>query len=252
MTRDLAPCSRGFDKSFTYLPGSGNHHAWEPQFQEGVKMKAPSMWMHKFWMEGDQFIDTSKDLPDDFYSTTSFTDRLLAYLGSRDEAEKEKPFFSYLAFTAPHWPLQAPRHVVDKYKGMYDDGPDELTKKRLARMKKLGLIRPDVECAPPLDMGKDWDDMTPEERKYSARKMEVFAGMVDMIDQNLGRVVDYLEETGELDNTFILFMSDNGAEGVALEAIPVSRALPLSLAPSELLLSVAGHRDQMVFTQRNV
>lgn len=70
-------------------------------------------------------------------------------------------------------------------------------------------------------MGKDWKDMTPDEQKVSARKMEVFAGMVDMIDQNLGRVIDYLEKTGELDNTFVLFMSDNGAEGVALEAIPV-------------------------------
>lgn len=83
----------------------------------------------------------------------------------------------------------------------------------------------DIEHAPPVGvLGKDWKDMTELERKASARKMEVFAAMVDLIDENIGRVIDYLEVTGELDNTFVLFMSDNGAEGAALEAIPVSVA----------------------------
>lgn len=221
MTKELAPCSRGFVKSFAFLPGSGNHHAWEPQFQEGV-MKAPSMWMHKFWMEGDKSIDIDKDLPKDFYSTASFTDKMLGFLDSRTDEEREKPFFSYLAFTAPPWSLQAPREVVRKYEGIYKDGPDALTQRRLKRLQELGFIREGLGfAAPPMDMGPEWDTMLPEEQKASARKMEVFAGMVDMIDQNLGRLVDYLEKTGELDDTFILFMSDNGAEGLALEALPV-------------------------------
>lgn len=109
--------------------------------------------------------------------------------------------------------------------GKYDDGPDALTQRRLQRLVDLGLVAKDIEHAPPVGvLGKDWNDMTELERKESARKMEVFAAMVDLIDENIGRVIDHLEATGELDNTFVLFMSDNGAEGAALEAIPVCLA----------------------------
>lgn len=137
--------------------------------------------------------------------------------------------------------MQAPREVIQKYgrvitkaggiacadfliiaAGKYDDGPDALTERRLERLKKLGLVADNVQHAPPVGhLGKAWKDMTAKGKQTSARNMEIFAAMVDVIDQNVGRVVDYLESTNELDNTFILFMSDNGAEGVALEAIPV-------------------------------
>lgn len=108
--------------------------------------------------------------------------------------------------------------------GKYDNGPGALTETRLKRMKALGLVPPDVESAPPVgaEAGQKWEDLTDHERAVSARKMEVFAAMVDLLDQNIGRVVDKLEESGELDNTFIIFMSDNGAEGASLEAAPVS------------------------------
>lgn len=105
---------------------------------------------------------------------------------------------------------------------MYDDGPDALTQKRLRRLKELGLVDEDVEHSPPVGaLGKDWEEMSAEEKKISARKMEVFAAMVELLDHNIGRVIDHLESTGELENTFVLFMSDNGAEGAALEALPV-------------------------------
>lgn len=106
---------------------------------------------------------------------------------------------------------------------MYDDGPNELTKKRLQRMKELGLVDDHVTSAAVTgDAGKEWSDMSEDERKVSARKMEVFAAMVEVLDTNIGRVTDHLQSTGELDNTFVLFMSDNGAEGAMLEAAPVS------------------------------
>lgn len=221
LSRELAPCSRGFQKNFSFLPGSGNHYAYEPQLDDdGFKIPVLSTKGH--WMEGEKFIDIKKDLPEDFYSTTSFTDKLLDYLEMRSSKEKDNPFFAYLPFTAPHWPLQAPREVVKKYHGAYDDGPDVLTQRRLHRLVELGLIEAGVEHAPPQGvLGKEWVDMTNNEREISARKMEVFAAMVDLIDQNIGRVVEHLDRTGELDNTFILFMSDNGAEGAALEALPM-------------------------------
>lgn len=108
--------------------------------------------------------------------------------------------------------------------GKYDNGPDSLRLERLAKLKSLGLVPSDVEAAPPVgfEAGVKWEDLTDHERAVSARKMEVYAAMVDLLDENIGRVVDTLEATGELDNTFILFMSDNGAEGSTLEAAPVS------------------------------
>ncbi|KAH8807733.1 alkaline-phosphatase-like protein, partial [Xylogone sp. PMI_703] len=221
--QEHAPCSRGFDKGFVYLPGSGNHFNYEPQFKEGEKR--PSMAVadpNKFWMRDGKYLNRQTGLPSDFYSTKTFTDELFEYFDKRTEEEKSKSFFAYLPFTAPHWPLQAPREVIDKYKGVYDDGPEALRSRRLQQMSNLGLIPRDTEAAPMVGLlPPDWADLATEERLSSARKMEVFAAMVDVIDQNIKRVVDYLETTDELDNTFILFMSDNGAEGTLLEAIPL-------------------------------
>lgn len=173
-------------------------------------------------MRDGEYLDRRTELPTDFYSTKTFTDELLSYLGNRTPEEKERPFFSYLAYTAPHWPLHAPKEVIEKYKGMYDDGPEALRRKRLARLIELGLVPKDVEPAPMVGLiDPDWETLTPEERALSARKMETFAAMVDVVDQNIQRVLDYLESSGELDNTFIVFMSDNGAEGTLLEALPM-------------------------------
>ncbi|KAH8878696.1 alkaline phosphatase-like protein [Thozetella sp. PMI_491] len=220
LAKELAPCSRGFKKNFSFLPGAGNHFAYEPQLDDEVTF--PGLASDGLWMEGSEFIDHRTQLPEDFYSTRSFTDKLLAQLGSRTEEEKHDPFFACLTFTAPHWPLQAPQEVIRKYAGKYDDGPDALTRARLARLAQLGLVDKDIEFAPPVGApGYEWDQMPEEERQRSARAMEVFAAMVEIIDENVGRVLDYLRSTDELDNTFVLFMSDNGAEGAALEAVPV-------------------------------
>lgn len=106
--------------------------------------------------------------------------------------------------------------------GKYDDGPDELAKRRLTQLKKLGLVPQDCEVSPSVGhIGKEWSDMSAQDQAASAKKMQAFAAMVDIVDENIGRVLDYLESTGELDNTFVLFMSDNGAEGAALEALPM-------------------------------
>ncbi|KAH8891233.1 alkaline phosphatase-like protein [Thozetella sp. PMI_491] len=220
LTKEFAPCSRGFQRNFTFLPGSGNHHAYEPQLDTN-EYKIPSLDTNGHWMEGDEFVDRKTGLPKEFYSTTSFTDKLLEYFQQRNPQERSQPFFAYLPFTAPHWPLQAPKDIVARYAGMYDDGPDRLREKRLQRLVELGLVSKDVEAAPIIPKGSEWNTMTEMEKKASARKMEVFAAMVDLIDQNVGRVIDYLDSTDELDNTFVLFMSDNGAEGVAMEALPV-------------------------------
>ncbi|KAH7139587.1 alkaline phosphatase-like protein [Dactylonectria estremocensis] len=221
MTPDVSPSARGFKKSFGFLPGCGNHFNYEPQFEANEDTML--LTSDGFWMENEKPVDRKKDLPKDFYSTNFFTDKLIDILANRTEEEKEQPFFSYLAYTAPHWPMQAPQEVVEKYRGKYDNGPDKLRLDRLAKLKALSLVPSDVEAAPPVgfEAGVKWEDLTDHERAVSARKMEVYAAMVNLLDQNIGRVVDALEASGELDNTFILFMSDNGAEGSTLEAAPL-------------------------------
>ncbi|KAF2089292.1 putative arylsulfatase [Saccharata proteae CBS 121410] len=224
LKKDLSPHARGFDKSFVYLAGAGNHYNNEPQLGDHP-FRQPATCGDGLWMRDDQSIDR-KDIPDDFYSTKTFTDELIGYLQDRDDSER-KPFFSYLAYTAPHWPLQAPKEVIEKYRGRYDEGPEALRAKRLAELVSRGLV-PDVEPAPMIgEVTKEWHEMNSDEKADSARRMETYAAMVDLIDQNLQRVIKYLETIDELDNTFILFMSDNGAEGKLLEALPIMAGAPL-------------------------
>ncbi|KAF4465227.1 Arylsulfatase [Fusarium albosuccineum] len=217
------PIQRGFKKSFALLPGCANHYAYEPQYKD------PSTEPGKFFETATRALHVEHDrvlgrLPEGFYSSDAYADKLMSYLENRTSEEKEQPFFAYLAFSAPQWPLQAPKEVCDKYRGFYDDGPEALRQKRLARLKELGMVDPGVNPHPVVIVdGKpeNWDDLPEEIRKASSRAMEVYAGMVDRMDWNIGRVIDYLRKTGEYENTFVLFMSDNGAEGASYEAQPI-------------------------------
>lgn len=223
MKAELSPSARGFNQSTSLLPGAGNHFNYEPQLTRiNGRVQAPSfMTGEGFWMEGGRFMDRETELPSDFYSTNYFTDKFLGYLESRTETEKGKPFFGYLAYTAPHWPLQAPRSVIEKYTGLYDAGPEELRLKRLKQLQKLGLVPTDITAAPVETIMKEWEAMSDDEKAISVRKMEVYSAMVEEMDRNIGRVLDNLEASGDLDNTFVVFMSDNGAEGTLLEATPI-------------------------------
>ncbi|KAF5373747.1 hypothetical protein D9758_000708 [Tetrapyrgos nigripes] len=217
---DYTPDKRGFDRSFALLPGCANHYGWEPQFKDDMIKyfeRIPALYV-----DDGKLVDLKSNITNDpkgFYSSDFYADNLIKYLSERP---KDKPFFAFLPFSAPHWPLQVDKRYRDKYKGMYDEGPEVLRQKRLVKLKELGLIPSDAVphdvVAPEVS---EWEEMTDEERKMSARAMETFAGMVDNMDENIGKVLDYLKEIGEYDNTFIIFQSDNGAEGLAYEAIPV-------------------------------
>lgn len=185
-------------------------------------------------MDNEEYV---WNLPKGWYSSDSYGDILLRYLkdwntdNSKSDStqDERRPFFAYYPFSAPHWPLQAPREYIKHYKGMYDDGPDALRLKRLARLKELGLVDDDVEPHPVVASEvPEWSEMSDERREKSARAMEVYAGMVECIDHNVGKIVDYLEEIDELDNTFVLFLSDNGAEGGAHEANPAFQGGPMT------------------------
>lgn len=142
--------------------------------------------------------------PKGFYSSNYYTDNLVNWLEERTPEDREKPFFAYLPFSAPHWPLQCSQADRDRYEGVYDDGPAALRLRRLERMKKLGLISNDIipheVVAGPMNM--EWEEMTSYERKCSARAMQCFAGMVDNIDQNVGKIVQYLKRSREFEGEY--------------------------------------------------
>ncbi|HTX95583.1 MAG TPA: arylsulfatase [Mycobacterium sp.] len=208
-TIERSPWVRGFERSFALLPAGASHYG--PAAGGGF-LPAPTLYT-----EDDRFATVG----DDFYSSDFYTDTLLRYFWERAE-DDDRPFFAYLPFQAPHWPLQAPDESIAKYRGRYDAGPDALREERLTALKRLGLCPPDVEAHPFVaDGAPEWADMTAEQRAHSARSMEVYAAMVDRMDWNIGRVIDYLADTGQLDNTVVIFLSDNGAEGAIVEVMPL-------------------------------
>ena len=127
-------------------------------------------------------------------------------------SQSEKPFFLYVAHCAPHWPLHARPEDIKKYKGTYAEGWEKLRRDRYRRMTKMGLFKKENTPLPPIqDRGKKWDALPEEEKTFQAAKMSVHAAMVDRVDQGIGEIVKTLEQAGQLDNTIIFFLADNGA-----------------------------------------
>lgn len=222
LTRDTSPWARGFDKSFALLPGCANHYGWEPRYTDPDD--PPRFFETAVTALHREDADCVSELPDDFYSSDFYAQRLIEYLEHRTDKEQAKPFFAYLPFSAPHWPLQAPEENVQPYKGVYDEGPEALRQQRLSNLKAMGLVAADVvphEVVTAPGEQAEWHQLSADERAKSARAMEVYAGMVNRMDWNIGRVLDYLKRNEQYDNTYVFFMSDNGAEGASYEAHPI-------------------------------
>jgi arylsulfatase A-like enzyme len=147
--------------------------------------------------------------PNKYYQTDVITEHAVKYLN--EASQKNNPFFLYLAYTAPHWPLHALPGDIAKYKGKYDIGWDELRKQRFARQKALGIVGADANLSTKDVDIYDWAKLSYDQKKQWAAKMEVFAAMVDRMDQGVGKVLDELKRSGRDKNTIIVFLSDNGA-----------------------------------------
>ena len=185
------PKQRGFEKFYGIVSGASNF--FKPVYPRGI------------YKNNEPVVITDPD----FYTTDAFTDNALTYIDEAKTEKPDQPFFLYLAYTAPHWPLQAPQDVVDKYKGRYSKGWGELRKERYARMKEMGII--DASWNLTEQDARSWDSLSEEKKKEMDLRMTIYAAMVDRMDQNIGRLYDHLEKKGELDNTFIIFLNDNGA-----------------------------------------
>jgi arylsulfatase A-like enzyme len=202
------PNKKGFERSYALLSGAGAHFA--------PTIGKPTTYDRATYTEDDvEFKATS--LPADFYSTKHFTDKLISYIDSN--IADGKPFFAYAAYTAPHWPLQAPDADVAAQAGRYNEGYDVIRTRRIEKMKTLGVLPKDFVPNPGLasvaegGIGKKrWSELTVQERALQARAMEVYAAQVNNLDTHIGRIVRYLKDKGQYDNTLIFFMSDNGAD----------------------------------------
>ena len=213
-TIETSPWARGFERSFALLPAGASHYS---AAASGLPPDTNALHRGRPIRHGGGRLLLIGLL---HRHSVALLPRTL----DRPE-EADQPFFAYLPFQAPHWPLQAPEESIATYRGRYDAGPDALREERLAALKRLGLCPADVEPHPVVaDGAAAWSDMSADERARSARTMEVYAAMVDRMDWNIGRVLEYLTETGELDDTVVIFLSDNGAEGAIVEAMPLRGA----------------------------
>ena len=198
---DKLPVARGFDRAFTQSGGGPADSHFNLNGRDGVP--------GGYFENGVEV--TGMPVTDDFFSSDFYTDRIIEYLST--DPDQDSPFLAYLNFTAPHIPVQAPETHIDLYRGRYDDGYDVLRDTRLARMIDLGLFPPGTRLSERAPTVTPWDELSDEARRIHARRMEVYAGAVDNMDDNIGRVFDYLKQAGLYENTVILFMSDNGAAG---------------------------------------
>lgn len=181
------PTDRGFDRYFGHLSGCTNFFTGDKTFR----------------LDGKPW----NDFDEDFYMTDANVEYAIKFL---DEAKKDKPFFLYIAFNAPHYPLHAPEKDVMKYRGTYRDGWEPLREKRYARQLEMGLIDPRWKLSPPLPHVRKWEGLSEKDRDWEDFRMAAYAGMVDRVDQQLGELVAYLKKTDRWNNTLFLFCSDNG------------------------------------------
>lgn len=191
------PSQRGFERTVALMDSGADNFEQRPYL--------PIYDQANWFADGKRF-----ELPDDFYSSKFLIDKTIEFIDSN--LADGKPFFAYVPFQAVHIPVQAPQPYIDRYMGVYDKGWQELRAARLASAVDLGILPASV---PMIEMPStsDWNDLTPERKRYEAKRMAVYAGMIEAMDNHIGRLIAYLKDNGQLDNTIFIFTSDNGAEG---------------------------------------
>lgn len=196
LDEESSPRAAGFSRAFNLLEGSGSHFN-SVGIEEGGSTYREDEALAQY--------------PDGRYSTDYYTDRLIEFI---DENNGDgKPFFAYAAYTSPHWPLQVPDEYLDLYAGDYDDGYDSLRVRRFESLKEAGIIPLESNLPPRNEENALWDTLSAEKKRRESRKMELYAAMVDNLDDHIGRLIAYLKSNGLYENTLIVFMSDNGAAG---------------------------------------
>lgn len=208
---DPVPTEQGFEEFYGFTHGYAAN-SWTPEMMIRLPHDRPEPNFKK----------------GEFFDSDAFTDYALKFIKQSVQQTPDKPWFTFVSFHAPHFPLHAPKEYINKYKNKYLDGWDEIREERLARMKRMGIIPEETELSPRssiprpevakqhgvkgnLERNPAWSEIPVDRQKDLAQRMAVYAGMVDNMDHNIGRIISYLKETEQLDNTLVLFASDNGA-----------------------------------------
>ncbi|MCD7824395.1 MAG: arylsulfatase [Clostridiaceae bacterium] len=186
------PLGKGFDNYYGFLDAAMDQ--WNP-----------------ILTRDNSRVGQKKSAAEGYHLSEDLTENAIHYIYDHVNAYPEKPFFLYLAYGAMHAPLQAPKEYIDRYRGRYDAGWEVLRKERFDRQKQLGIIPEDAELTEPNVLVPDWDCLEEKEKKAFARLMEVYAGFLEHTDEQIGKLLDYLEETEQSEDTIIVLLSDNGA-----------------------------------------
>jgi arylsulfatase len=203
------PMSWGFTKEFGILSGGSNHWndlAMTPDFKDpnGLNVKRKEKWT----LNGQPY-----ERPEGIYSGEIYTNQMLEFI--KEGSEKGKPWFAYMAFTTAHFPIQAPEALIMKYyPGYLELGYAGLKRARYDSLKEHGLISRDASEAPFNDLTKQWDDLSQGEKEIQAKIMATYAAMIEDQDNRIGQILDYLKASEQLDNTLIIYLTDNGPEGL--------------------------------------
>jgi len=193
---EVHPLKRGFDRYFGLIDGAGSYF-------ERIAYRVNQQPPH--WM----LEETDYNPPDSgFYLTDAITDYAISLL--EEEKRKEEPFFLYLAYTAPHWPLHALPEDIEKYRGKYMKGWDVLRQERYSKMLETGIIDESAKLSPRDAMSMDWESLTVQDKEMWDLRMSVYAAMIDRLDQNIGKILDKVKDMEEEENTLVIFLSDNG------------------------------------------
>ena len=188
------PLGRGFDRYYGLLPGSASYFRPEGLARDNMLLETPTK---------------------DFYLTDSLAENAVQFITDHEKDHKSEPFFLYTAFTSPHWPLHALKEDIDRYRGKYREGWDVLREKRHERMKELGIVDPKWKVAK--SDAPAWDKVPEGKKDELDLRMAIYAAQIDRMDQGIGRIIEALRKTGQLDNTVILFLSDNGGCAEVIE-----------------------------------
>lgn len=213
------PTDQGFHQAYAMLNGN--------TFHDGRLVPMPVMWKKNIDPKINH-VQNGKpiDFPSDAYTANFYTDKMVEFI---DNGKKDnQPFLAYLSLTAPHFPLQAPKEYMAKYKGKYDQGYQAIAQKRLAILKEKGWVDKEIQLAQIAKL-RPWESLSKEAQKVEAKKMETLAAMIHNMDDNVGKLMGYLKKEGLYENSVILFFADNGPSAIPVEKIPQPFAFDNSL-----------------------
>ncbi|MCL4147859.1 UNVERIFIED_CONTAM: hypothetical protein GTU68_007632 [Idotea baltica] len=201
------PGDRGFEQSFAQIPGGFDHF----KLKEGDELPSVGNTLRVPYTEDGALID---ELPDDYYSTNMFVEKMLGYL--QESAEDDRPFFAWFAPTAPHWPLQVHPDWIGKMRGQYDEGYDALCFARQQAAQEMGILPEGADLTICPEIATPWGELSEQDKAINSRVMELYAEMVIHLDHEFGRILNYLKESGQLANTYIIYHNDNGPEATEI------------------------------------